>query len=270
MIARNGLDVVGFVTLTFAENLVCRVEAQKRFNSLASNFLRKHLLEYVCAVERQGRGAIHFHLIAVFAGDIRSGFDFDKLARANALRAAGETGSRYRAEQGAAFASANEFLRSWWRLLRDAAGRYGFGRCETLPLISTGEAVARYVGSYVGSEYVMRAARDRGMRTLRYRLTQRVASVRWSWVGGRGQVWRAGCAALAAFINCSGDLSDSLGKKWAWTWREEIPVLGRHSERVFAALGTLSDLYTFQDRVSAIPRLVEMILAWEKEQNATA
>ncbi|MCB1660348.1 MAG: hypothetical protein KDI39_19165, partial [Pseudomonadales bacterium] len=36
MIAKHGLDCIGFLTLTFADDVQCHKEATKRFNSLAT------------------------------------------------------------------------------------------------------------------------------------------------------------------------------------------------------------------------------------------
>ena len=40
------------------------------------------------------------------------------------------------------FASANDDLREWWRLVCEKAPAYGFGRCETLPILSNSKALA--------------------------------------------------------------------------------------------------------------------------------
>lgn len=266
LIKTHGLGMVGFITLTFAENLVCRVEAQRRFNSLATNFLRVHLSEYVAAVERQRRGAIHYHIIAAFPRDIRSGFDFAAMKSAHKLELAGQRGSaEWKLCLRAAWASANPDLRLWWKVLRLAAAKYGFGRCETLPLMSNAEAVSRYVGSYVGSEYMLRDPRDKGLRTLRYSLKHRVASVRWSWVAGGGQIWRRGCAVLGALLGVD-DLTPALGEKWAWHWREQIGVFGRHFGVAMAAIAALPDSAEF-DGAAVASQLARMLLDQEKKDN---
>ena len=40
MINKHGLNKIGFLTLTFADNVQCHKEATKRFNSLATNVLK--------------------------------------------------------------------------------------------------------------------------------------------------------------------------------------------------------------------------------------
>jgi len=264
MIQKHGLDVVGFITLTFAENLCCRVEAQRRFNSLATHFLRVHLVEYIAAVERQGRGAIHYHLIAVFPRNIRSGFDFETAKAARKLQLAGQGACpECKRLLGISWASANDDLRLWWKALRVASGKYGFGRCETLPVMSNAEAVARYVGSYVGGEYVAREARDKGLRTLRYSLKHRVASVRWSWVNGAGQNWRRGCAVLGALLGTD-DFTAALGKTWAYHWREQIGAFGRNFDAAMRAVSALADSAEF-DGAAVASKLGQLILEHERE-----
>jgi len=263
LISRVGLEKVGFLTLTFAENVVSRKEAQRRFNSFATNFLRAHCPEYVCAVERQKRGAIHFHLVCAFRYDIRTGFDFEACSAANVWKKAGDLAA-HRRLQSAYFASANDNLRAWWALVREAAPKYGFGRCETLPILSNSAGVARYVGSYVGTEYQMRELRDKGMRTLRYRLEHRAASVRWAWAEGTGRSWRRGCAVLASILGCD-DLTEALGKRWAWGWRESVGLFGRHWEACSVVVAELSDHWSREERITRAAALADTLKRWEAE-----
>ena len=58
-----GLNKVGFLTLTFADDVTDPKEAQRRFHSLRTNFLKRYFSEYVCVYERTKKGRIHFHLI---------------------------------------------------------------------------------------------------------------------------------------------------------------------------------------------------------------
>ena len=59
------VDRIGFLTLTFAENLVDRKEAWRRFRSLRSRVLSTRFVCCIAVSERQFRGAWHFHLIVV-------------------------------------------------------------------------------------------------------------------------------------------------------------------------------------------------------------
>lgn len=257
MIKRQGLNCVGFETLTFKENLVDRVEAQRRFHSLEVNFLSLKLLEFVCAVQRQIRGAIHYHLICSFPFDIRSGFDFDACRAANRAKKLGDF-AEFKRLEAIYFVSANPALRAWWKEMRAAAERFGFGRCETLPVLSNAEAVGRYVGTYVQTEVANRQRRDKGLRTLRYSLLSRKASSRWAWALGAGRNWRMGCAVLGAILQTD-DFSEVLGKRWAFNWRKTISAFGRHSTDALAAVAEMSDHYTFDERITRVVRLYELI-----------
>lgn len=55
-----GLNKVGFLTLTFADDVTDPKEAQRRFHSLRTNFLKRHFPEYVCVYERTKKDSV-FH-----------------------------------------------------------------------------------------------------------------------------------------------------------------------------------------------------------------
>lgn len=222
LIKRRGIESIGFVTLTFAENLRCRKEAQRRWNSFATNWFNERTVEYIATIERQLRGALHYHIVVAFPFDIRGGFNFDAATRA----AAAETSAERRRWESVYFPSANAALRLWWRDLRTAAKSYGFGRCETLPVLSNSAAICRYVGSYVSSDWRNKGD-DKGLRTVRYSRVQRVASIRWMWARGNGERWRRGCEIISAI--CNTDAPDLvLGKEWQRRYRESITLFGAH------------------------------------------
>ena len=79
MINKHGLNKIGFLTLTFADNVQCHKEATKRFNSLATNVLKNKYLSWIRISERQQTGRWHFHLVVVCKDDIRRGLRFDEL-----------------------------------------------------------------------------------------------------------------------------------------------------------------------------------------------
>lgn len=233
MIEKYGLDQIGFFTLTFADNVVDRKEAQRRFNSFAVGFIRDHVNGYIAAVERQLRGAVHYHLVVALPFDIRSGFDFGAARKAAECHRAGDREGQRRWER-LYFASANEQLRGWWRLVRQEAPKYGFGRCETLPVLSNEDGICYYVGGYVASEWQRRDGRDKGLRTLRYGLDKGVrrASQAFSWAKGAGKDWRDGCAVVAGFLMVR-DLS-VVGKRWAFELRREVGVACVHWAELLA------------------------------------
>ncbi len=62
LIARVGIERVGFVTLTTADNCTDGSEGLRRYRAFAAALLRPNRIESLCVPERQQRGAIHFHV----------------------------------------------------------------------------------------------------------------------------------------------------------------------------------------------------------------
>jgi hypothetical protein len=279
LIERRGIEKIGFFTLTFAENIKSRKEAQRRFHSFATGFLSKEVDEYIATVERQLRGAIHYHCIVAFPYDIRSGFDFDSARTAGSCRKVGDVVGQKSAEVRY-YRSANAQLSAWWVTVRKAAKKYGFGRCETLPVLSNSAALSRYVGGYVGSEWSNRKPIDKGLRTIRYGLDHRSASVLWAWVSGPGEDWRRGVRVLGAILQVpqgewrrgwsdegqgevweeEGGFTPLLGKQWAHNWHREVLLFGRHWKKCLAFTErTLSDESNFVERVQFAAQMAEVI-----------
>jgi len=238
LIRRVGIERVGFVTLTFADRVVEFKDASERFKSIFNSTLKPEGLEFIAVPERQESGRFHFHLAAAFPCDIRSGFDFATCQRANAAKRDGDR-AEFRRLQSIYCRSANRNLRQFWALLRsDKVTRHGFGRCETLPILSNAAALARYVGAYVTSAGLSRLVSDKGMRSVRYSLSQRLASCRWSWADGNGLHWRRGCQILSLILEIPYErYTEKFGKRWAWRLKETISVLGKNFDQAlwFAA-----------------------------------
>ena len=133
-LGKYSLERLGFLTLTFAQDIKDPIEAQRRFNSLATHVLRDRYADYIRIWERTKKGRIHYHLLVVLPEDIRTGFSFVE------------------AEFGV-YTSAPKALRSEWAFWRSTAKEYGFGRTELLPIRSTAEGIARYVGKYISSTW---------------------------------------------------------------------------------------------------------------------
>jgi hypothetical protein len=83
MIGKYGIERIGFLTLTFADNVQCHKEATKRFNSLATNILKNKYESWVRVSERQKSGRWHFHLVIACKNDIKRGLRFDELKNKN-------------------------------------------------------------------------------------------------------------------------------------------------------------------------------------------
>ncbi len=212
-VEKFGIERVGFLTLTFRDHVTDAREAQRRFNSLASNVIRPRYHAWVGVWERQKSGRIHYHLLVALSVDIRTGFDFSGIA-------AGD------------YSSANSAIRFEWSFWRSTAPAYGFGRTELLPVRSTGEGIARYVGKYIGKHMEARRDDDKGFRLVRYSQGWRIATTRFQWATEGAQLWRLKLRAfawiMAAQRGCSptmAGLASALGPRWAYQWREFILAL---------------------------------------------
>lgn len=212
-VEKFGIDRVGFLTLTFRDHVTDAREAQRRFNSLATHVIRPRYHAWVGVWERQKSGRIHYHLLVALSVDIRTGFDFAGIA-------AGD------------YSSANSAIRLEWSFWRSTAPAYGFGRTELLPVRSTGEGVARYVGKYIGKHMEARRDDDKGFRLVRYSQGWRIATTRFQWATEGAQLWRLKLRAfawiMAAQRGCSptmAGLASALGPRWAYQWREFILAL---------------------------------------------
>ena len=275
LIERVGIERVGFVTLTPADNCTGRAEAQRRFNSFKTNVLFAEQVEHITVVHRQERGAIHFHLAAAFPWDIRTGFDFAAVQNAAAVKREHYLGGgrwtpgkldEFKRWERVYFKSANKQLRRWWRLVREfneSTRSAGFGRCETLPVLSNAAAVSRYLGAYVTTAVGARLRRDKGMRTVRYSMSERTASVAWAWVNGNGRIFRRGCELLGLIHGVGpAGIEAFYGRKWQWRWRRVLRTLGEQYEE---ALLYCAKIPEWADMPSRMGFLRALIHALQKE-----
>lgn len=208
-----GLERLGFLTLTFVDNVSDPKEAQRRFNSLATNVLRKHYARVIAVRERQRRGAWHYHCLIVLTEDIRSGVNFDAM-------------------QNGDYRSAGAALKAEWRFWRETAVKYNFGRTELLPIKSNGQAIAKYVGKYVTKDWGNDSAANK-VTPCNIAKIRRVSFIgfplrhyrpNFQGANGGALVWRK---KLAQFIVdtgavCLADLRRSYGVRWAWKLRHVI------------------------------------------------
>jgi hypothetical protein len=182
LIESHGLERVGFLTLTFARHIVAYREAQRMLHSLMAGVLRPRYAEHITVMERMDSGRIHYHLLVVMAADIRTGFDWEAVKRGD-------------------YRSANDYLRAEWKHWRATAPKYGFGRTELLPIRSTAEGVAKYVGKYVAKHIGQRLPEDKGARLVRYSKGANRVGTRFSWATNGAAMWRA---KLGAFCRTLG------------------------------------------------------------------
>ncbi|MEO0797293.1 MAG: hypothetical protein AAFX93_19240 [Verrucomicrobiota bacterium] len=212
-----GIERLGFLTLTFEDNVTDFREAQRRFNSLATHILRNLFENYVVTVEPQKRGAVHYHLVVACQSDIRTGFHFDAFRASQiAFRKNGRCSDYFQLRQMYA-ESASPYLRNLWSFLRRKMKDYGFGRAELLPIRSNADGIAHYVGKYLekGSRY--RGEQFKGARMVRYSRGWRAVSQNFSWIE-TGQRWRRTIAQVAHLIGADDieDLSNKAGRYWAF------------------------------------------------------
>jgi hypothetical protein len=194
---KYGFVRIGFLTLTFAEDVEWQ-EGQRRFHSLATGFLAEQFFDYLCVVEFQKSGRVHYHLLVACHEDIRTGLDFAQVAQRN-------------------YSSVNPYLRSQWAKLREVLTKYGFGRHELLPIRRTEEAMARYVGNYISKCVPNRKPEHRGERFVRYSRGFRVCSSQFAWNTPRAWLWRRKLALLAekSGVETMEEATKAWGRHWA-------------------------------------------------------
>lgn len=211
MAQKHGLKNLGFFTLTFAEYITDMHEAQRRFNSLNTNVLKTRYRGLIAVKERCKSGRIHFHLIVALGTDIRTDFEFEEIKNQN-------------------YSSANPFLKQEWRFWRNTAPKFGFGRTELLPIKSTDEGIARYVGKYISKNVQQRPDEDKGFRLVNYSGDSKNATTRFTAVNMGTKNWRHKVNLFAKDISrlqglpplSIQNISKHLGPNWAYKWREFI------------------------------------------------
>jgi hypothetical protein len=207
LVQHAGFNNVGFLTLTFKGGCPDIRVAQKRFNSFATNVLRKVFGEWICVVERHRKGGVHFHLVVDTRRDIRTAkdgrgvFDFDAVKRRD-------------------YRSANDALRGLWRFFREKARDYGFGEraIELLPIRVSANAVGNYVGKYLNKHLANRRKEDRRKKMVRYSKGANRYRQQFSWASPGAACWRVKIGALARC--CGGNpsawnLKETFGPRWA-------------------------------------------------------
>jgi hypothetical protein len=207
LVQHAGFNNVGFLTLTFKGGCPDIRVAQKRFNSFATNVLRKVFGEWICVVERHRKGGVHFHLVVDTQRDIRTAkdgkgvFDFDAMKRRD-------------------YRSANDSLRGLWGFFRKKARDYGFGEraIELLPIRVSANAVGNYVGKYLTKHLANRRKEDRRKKMVRYSKGANRYRQQFSWASPGGALWRTKIGALARC--CGGspsawNLKEVFGPRWA-------------------------------------------------------
>jgi hypothetical protein len=129
-------------------------------------------------------------------------------------------------EQGN-YSSANAYLRSEWGFWRVTAPKYGFGRHELMPVRSTADAIAKYLGKYISKHIGQRLPEDKGARLVRYSKGTNRVGTRFSWVSQGAYMWRSKLGAFCRSLHLNSDnyqtfLKEWFGKHWVYHLRPLI------------------------------------------------
>ena len=187
-----------------------------------TNYLSSCYGEWIWDRERQKRGAWHYHIIIQCPGDIRTSFDWSEYL---AWVTDYQNGKRRRLKTG------NALLRSLWEMNNRALPSYGFGRVELLPIRSTSEAVAKYVGKYISKQIGQRPEEDKGVRLTGHSQGFVASSPKFSWNTDGGKKWRQNLALFAIHAcGCSGhdDFLERAPRRWAYKFRKDIMTYDTH------------------------------------------
>ena len=188
--------------------MICAKEAQRRFHSLKTHVLTRRYAETIRVFERMKKGRIHYHLLVVMDQDIRTGANFEEFAQGD-------------------YRSANARLRSEWAFWRKTAPAYRFGRTETLPVKSTSEGIARYVGKYIAKHIGQRKEEDKGVRLVAYSRGAGVNNCKFDWNTPGARCHRRKLAWMATMLgysaaNYSESFTEDYGSRWGFVLREVL------------------------------------------------
>ena len=182
-----------FITLTFPDNVEDNEEASRRYNSLRTNILKDRYFCGVTVVERQRRGAWHYHLIVAAKQDMKS------------------PGLHTLIDEQA-----------FWR---ETACKFGFGRVNVQPAKKNGKAAITYMSKYIAKHLTARQARDKGVRLVRYfgfagayfgpEATK--ANSAFTFISEGSRKWRQRVGTFAAENGCADfeQLQEKFGRYWA-------------------------------------------------------
>lgn len=201
------LGHVGFLTLTFKENLTDNKTASRRFNTFNSHFLNAdpRFGTKIIVKEPQSRGAWHYHILIQLSQDIRTGFDYEAIKNHD-------------------YSSASTYLRQLWKDIREACEAYGFGRSELIPVKSNAEAMGYYLGKYISKGIGQRSEEQKNVRLVNYTKGWTRNSAKFVWNTANTAQWRKKLSLFAKIHGCQDlyQLTDKLGPNWAYRFLEDI------------------------------------------------
>lgn len=211
----KSLNNVGLLTLTFAENITDNSEASRRFDIFNTNFLLKDPRfgtkitvkepQVKRGIKNGDSGAWHYHILITLSEDIRTGIDFEAIAKRD-------------------YRSANQYLRTLWKDIRKACKLYGFGRPELLPVKSNAEAMGRYIGKYISKGIENRTHEQKGVRLVNYSKGWSRNSPKFAWNTKNSFEWRRKVQLFAKTHGCSDlyQLSEKFGSDWAYKFIDQV------------------------------------------------
>lgn len=144
----------------------------------------------------------------VLADDIRTGAKFGEFAEG-------------------IYKSANGPLRAEWSFWRSTAPNYRFGRTELLPVRSTEEAIAKYVGKYIAKHIGQRKEEDKGVRLVAYSRGANNSNCKFAWASPGAANFRRKLAFVAVAL---GYTSENYSRKFRadfgdnWMYQLAVPV----------------------------------------------
>jgi len=217
-IALVGIERVGFLTLTFADNVADNSEASRRWNSLKTGFFPKHYGAFMLVKERQKRGAWHYHVLVDCKVDVRTNFDFDLHAEISQLRKGGyrKNEAKIRPLEKVYYKKSPLPLRRLWSINQDVEN-FGFGRPDLWPLKKAEEAVSSYMSKYLSKHIGVRPEQDKGVRLVSYSKNFPRSTPKFQWNSDGSKEWRRKLAKFAEIVDIHSEdqLAVRYGPKWA-------------------------------------------------------
>lgn len=204
MVDRVGIKHVVCLDLTVPDKGgVSPGEFQRRYKSLCNGLLNSRYGSRIRVLERGGKnGRLHAHLLIEVGFDASTGTDWEKLKVGD-------------------YRGANPTLRQEWKFLLSTLKKYGFGRFSMLPIRSTAEGIAFYVGKYVSKHIDCRREEDKGIRLVEYGQGARHWNSRFAWHSEGAKAWRGKTRAVGSAMGITeeGDMHKALGRRWCWKYR---------------------------------------------------
>jgi len=230
MAERFGLESLGFLTLTTERGEHWK-EFQRRYDNARRRVVNELFQANMTVFEFSQGARLHAHSLVSARMDIRTGFDFSKYLMS--IDKDTPLQEKRRLIREAAAHCTN--LRNAWAELRERLPRYGFGRHELIPVRSNADAIAYYLGKYIGKSVPNRTKEMKGCRFVRYSQGWRTWKVSFSWATPGGWLWRRKAQMLEDALTellrpaygegYKARLREIFGRRWAYHLQDIIQAL---------------------------------------------